>query len=98
MIIFANIYPKFAIPLLYGFVVNTSVFIVSLKSSMDVQSTDGRSLLLKYATSYVSKMKDHAIIKGLLQVEVFLTLLPTTFQNVSSKLPSLYLQYQLHFF
>ena len=31
---------------------------------MDVQSSDGRTLLLKYATSYVSKMKDHAIMKG----------------------------------
>ena len=51
------------------------VYLVSLKSSMDVQSSDGRTLLLKYATSYVSKMKDHAIMKGLLQVEVYLTLL-----------------------
>ena len=51
------------------------VYLVSLKSSMDVQSSDGRTLPLKYATSYVSKMKDHAIMKGLLQVEVYLTLL-----------------------
>ena len=51
------------------------VYLVSLKSSMDVQSSDGRTLLLKYATSYESKMKDHAIMKGLLQVEVYLTLL-----------------------
>ena len=51
------------------------VYLVSLKSSMDVQSSDGRTLLLKYATSYVSKMKDHAIMKGLLQVEVYLALL-----------------------
>ena len=39
--------------------------IVSLKCSMDVQSSDGYSLLLKYLTSYVSKMKDHQMLKGL---------------------------------
>ena len=39
---------------------------VSLKSNMDIQSSDGRALLLKYATSYVTKMKDHDIMKGLL--------------------------------
>ena len=26
---------------------------------MDIQSSDGRALLLKYASSYVTKMKDH---------------------------------------
>ena len=41
-------------------------FLVSLKSSMDIQSSDGRALLLKYASSYVTKMKDHDIMKGLL--------------------------------
>ena len=32
---------------------------------MDIQSSDGRSLLLKYVTTYVSKMKDHQMFKGL---------------------------------
>ena len=41
-------------------------FLVSLKSSMDIQSLDGRALLLKYASSYVTKMKDHDIMKGFL--------------------------------
>ena len=39
--------------------------LVSLKCSMDVQSSDGRSLLLKYVSSYVTKMKDHELLKGL---------------------------------
>ena len=38
--------------------------LVSLKCSMDVQSSDGRSLLLKYLSSYVTKMKDHKRLKG----------------------------------
>ena len=38
---------------------------MSLKCSMDIQSSDGRSLLLKYVSSYVSKMKDHQVFKGL---------------------------------
>ena len=33
---------------------------------MDVQSSDGRSLLLKYVSSYVTKMKDHKLLKGLI--------------------------------
>ena len=37
-----------------------------LKCSMDVQSSDGRSLLLKYVSSYVTKMKDHKLLKGLI--------------------------------
>ena len=32
---------------------------------MDLQSSDGRDLLLKYVASYVTKMKDHSIAKGL---------------------------------
>lgn len=45
---------------------NTSLLhLVSLKCSMDVQSSDGRSLLLKYVSSYVTKMKDHELLKGL---------------------------------
>ena len=35
------------------------------KCSMDVQSSDGCSLLLKYVSSYVTKMKDHELLKGL---------------------------------
>ena len=31
---------------------------------MDIQSSDGRSLLLKYVSSYVSKMKDHQVFKA----------------------------------
>ena len=40
---------------------------------MDVQSSHGRALLLKYATSFVSKVKDHAIMKGFLQLYYFNT-------------------------
>ena len=40
--------------------------LMSLKCSMDVQSSDGRSLLLKYVSSYVTKMKDHKLLKGLI--------------------------------
>ena len=32
---------------------------------MDIQSSDGSTLLLKYVSSYVSKMKDHQMLKGL---------------------------------
>ena len=32
---------------------------------MDFQSSDGHSMLLKYVTSYVTKMKDHSMAKGL---------------------------------
>ena len=32
---------------------------------MDIQSSDGRNLLLKYVNSYVTKMKDHQVLKGL---------------------------------
>ena len=39
---------------------------VSLKCFMDLQSSDGCSMLLKYITSYVTKMKDHNIAKDLL--------------------------------
>ena len=38
--------------------------LVSLKCSMDVQAFDGRGMLLKYVTSYVTKMQDHDIING----------------------------------
>ena len=41
---------------------------VSLKCSMDFQSSDGRSMLLKYVTSYITKMKDHSIPKGLISI------------------------------
>ena len=41
-------------------------WLVSLKCSMDVQSSNGRSLLLKYVSSYVTKMKDHKLLKGLI--------------------------------
>ena len=33
---------------------------------MDFQCSDGRSMLLKYVTSYVTKMRDHNILKGLI--------------------------------
>ena len=33
---------------------------------MDFQCSDGHSMLLKYVTSYVTKMKDHNILKGLM--------------------------------
>ena len=39
---------------------------MSLKCSMNIQSSDGRSLLLKYVSSYVTKMKDHKPLKGLI--------------------------------
>ena len=44
------------------------VFIISasLKCSMGIQSSDGRGMLLKYVTSYVTKMKDHNIFQGLI--------------------------------
>ena len=56
--------------------ITNSVLIVSLKSSMDVKSSDGTTLLLKYATSYVS---NHAIMKGLLQAQLYLILLLINF-------------------
>lgn len=34
----------------------------SLNSHMDVQSADGKALLLKYVSSYVTKLKDHEIL------------------------------------
>ena len=36
--------------------------LTSLKSHMDVQSSDGKAMLLKYVTSYVTKLKDHEIL------------------------------------
>ena len=38
--------------------------LVFLKCSMDVQGSDGRVMLLKYVTSYVTKMQDYDIING----------------------------------
>ena len=32
---------------------------------MNVQSSDGRSLALKYVSSYVTKKKDRELLKGL---------------------------------
>ena len=49
-------------------------FLVSLQSSMDIQSSDGRALLLIYASSYVTKMKYHDIMYGLLNVQLLNTL------------------------
>ena len=47
---------------------------------MDIQSSDGQALLLKYASSYVTKMKDHGIMKGLLNLQLLLyTLLRKVF-------------------
>ena len=47
--ILLNTSARFRLALLYSFiVVINSVFTVSLKSSMDVQSSDDRTLLLKY--------------------------------------------------
>ena len=40
--------------------------LVSLKCSMDFQSSDGHGLLLKYVSSYVTKMHDHKLLKGLI--------------------------------
>ena len=31
---------------------------------MDIRSSDGRSLLLKYVSSYVTEMHDHKLLKG----------------------------------
>ena len=31
---------------------------------MDVQTSDGHGMLLKYVSSYVTKMQDHDIING----------------------------------
>ena len=31
---------------------------------MDVQASDGHAMLLKYVSSYESKMQDHDILKG----------------------------------
>ena len=36
----------------------------ALKCSMDVQTTDGREMILRYVTSYVSKFKDVFMSKG----------------------------------
>lgn len=42
----------------------------SLKCSMDVQSTNGKAMLLKYVTSYVSKWKDGVGREGLFEKNV----------------------------
>ena len=43
---------------------------VSLTCSMDLQSSDGRSMFLKYVTSYVTKMKDQS--KTIAKVLIFI--------------------------
>ena len=43
--------------------------LVSLKCSMDVQTSDGRGMLLKYVTSYVTKMQDRDIINGIVMLK-----------------------------
>ena len=40
--------------------------LVSLKCSMDVQTSDDRGMLLKHETSYVTKIQDHEIINGIM--------------------------------
>ena len=45
---------------------------VTLKCSMDFQCFDGQILLLKYVSSYVTKMRDHKLLKGLRFYEYFL--------------------------
>ena len=43
--------------------------LVSLKCSIDAQASDGRGMLLKNATSYVTKMQDHDIINGTIMLK-----------------------------
>ena len=43
--------------------------IVSLKCSIDAQASDGRRMLLKNMTSYVTKMQDHDIINGFIMLK-----------------------------
>ena len=50
-------------------------FSVSLKCSMDFQCSDGFAMLLKYAASYVTKMKDRNISEGLMISLLHLTIL-----------------------
>ena len=42
------------------------MYLVLLKRFVDLQSSDGQSLLLKYVSSYVTKMNDHKLLKGLI--------------------------------
>ena len=42
---------------------------------MDFQCSDGRAALLKYVTSYVTKMKDHTIYEGFIIYLFHLTIL-----------------------
>jgi len=42
----------------------------SLKCHMDVQCADGKDMLLRYTTSYVSKMKDHDLLYDSIMKEV----------------------------
>ena len=72
---FIIVFPKFSHSDIYFeitlFVIKSKwfqVFIISasLKCSMGIQSSDGRGMLLKYVTSYVTKMKDHNIFQGLI--------------------------------
>ena len=43
--------------------------LVSLKCSIDAQASDGRGMLLKYVTSYVTKMQDRDIINGIVMLK-----------------------------
>ena len=38
----------------------------ALQCAMDVQTTDGRDMVLRYVTSYVSKFKDAFMSKGMI--------------------------------
>ena len=40
------------------------MFRVSLRCSMDIQCSDGRSMLLCYVTSYVTRLRDHQFTYG----------------------------------
>ena len=49
---------------------------------MDIQSSDGQKMLLKYVTSYVIKKKDHNILQGLIQSYIPEEIILTSFKHM----------------
>ena len=64
----SGIYFKISLFIIKGKCFQDFVILVSLKCSMDVQSSGGRGMLLQYVTGYVTKMKDHNIFQGLILI------------------------------
>ena len=55
-------YHLYFLLIIYIFFHYLHFYIVSLRCNVDVQCSDGRSILLRYVTSYVTKLRDHEFI------------------------------------